>query len=255
MGFIGNNGAGKTTIIKLIMNMVQRSSGEIKIFGKDNILDEESVKQDIGIVFDHSCYVEEWSLKEVERALKPFYTNWDSNAYYRNLDRFELSQKKRVRELSTGMRMKLMIAVALSHDAKLLIMDEPTSGLDPVAREELIDILSDFVLSGERSVFISTHNTSDIQMIADYITIVNEGRIIYTGTKDDLLEKYCIIKGGVDEITNELKKTVIGYREYSTGFEGLIQTDKIKSFSTKLTVEPANLDEIMIFVRQRCKDE
>ena len=250
MGFIGANGAGKTTTIKLILNMIKRDSGEIKVFGLDNIREEERIKEQIGVVFDECYYLEDWTLNDVEKAVSIFYKNWNSSIYEKYLKEFNLARDKKVKDLSRGMRMKLMIAVAFSHEAKLLILDEPTSGLDPVARDELLDILRDYIEDEEKSVIFSSHITSDIEKIADYITYINNGKIIFTGEKDEFLEKYCIIKGGKEDITESQKKEIIGLRIHSTGFEGLIELKKAVGFSSKVIIEKASLDEIMIYMNK-----
>lgn len=250
MGFIGANGAGKTTTIKLILNMIKRESGEIKVFGIDNIREEERIKEQIGVVFDECYYLEDWTLNDVEKAVSMFYKNWNSSIYEKYLKEFNLARDKKVKDLSRGMRMKLMIAVAFSHEAKLLILDEPTSGLDPVARDEFLDILRDYIEDEEKSVIFSSHITSDIEKIADYITYINNGKIIFTGEKDEFLEKYCIIKGGKEDITESQKKEIIGLRIYSTGFEGLIELKKAVGFSSKVIIEKASLDEIMIYMNK-----
>lgn len=250
MGFIGANGAGKTTTIKLILNMIKRDSGEIKVFGLDNIREEERIKEQIGVVFDECYYLEDWTLNDVEKAVSMFYKNWNSSIYEKYLKEFNLARDKKVKDLSRGMRMKLMIAVAFSHEAKLLILDEPTSGLDPVARDEFLDILRDYIEDEEKSVIFSSHITSDIEKIADYITYINNGKIIFTGEKDEFLEKYCIIEGGKEDITESQKKEIIGLRIHSTGFEGLIELKKAVGFSSKVIIEKASLDEIMIYMNK-----
>lgn len=250
MGFIGANGAGKTTTIKLILNMIKRDSGEIKVFGLDNIREEERIKEQIGVVFDECYYLEDWTLNDVEKAVSMFYKNWNNSIYEKYLKEFNLARDKKVKDLSRGMRMKLMIAVAFSHEAKLLILDEPTSGLDPVARDEFLDILRDYIEDEEKSVIFSSHITSDIEKIADYITYINNGKIIFTGEKDEFLEKYCIIKGGKEDITESQKKEIIGLRIHSTGFEGLIELKKAVGFSSKVIIEKASLDEIMIYMNK-----
>ena len=250
MGFIGANGAGKTTTIKLILNMIKRDSGEIKVFGLDNIREEERIKEQIGVVFDECYYLEDWTLNDVEKAVSMFYKNWNSSIYEKYLKEFNLARDKKVKDLCRGMRMKLMIAVAFSHEAKLLILDEPTSGLDPVARDEFLDILRDYIEDEEKSVIFSSHITSDIEKIADYITYINNGKIIFTGEKDEFLEKYCIIKGGKEDITESQKKEIIGLRIHSTGFEGLIELKKAVGFSSKVIIEKASLDEIMIYMNK-----
>lgn len=250
MGFIGPNGAGKTTTIKLILNMLKRDSGTIKVLGLDNIDDESKVKEEVAVVFDQPYYIDEWNLNDVEKAVGMFYKKWDGKVFDSYLKRFGLSRSKKVKDLSRGMKMKLMIAVAFSHNAKVLILDEPTGGLDPVARDEFIDLLGEYIQDGERSVIFSTHITSDLEKIADYITFIRKGKIIYTGTKDELLEKYCIIKGGNDDIILSDKKNIIGLREHSTGFEGLIDVENLRGFSTHVITEKATLDDIVVYMNK-----
>lgn len=250
MGLIGPNGAGKTTTIKLILNMLKRDSGTIKVLGLDNIDDESKVKEEVAVVFDQPYYIDEWNLNDVEKAVGMFYKKWDGKVFDSYLKRFGFSRSKKVKDLSRGMKMKLMIAVAFSHNAKVLILDEPTGGLDPVARDEFIDLLGEYIQDGERSVIFSTHITSDLEKIADYITFIRKGKIIYTGTKDELLEKYCIIKGGNDDIILSDKKNIIGLREHSTGFEGLIDVENLRGFSTHVITEKATLDDIVVYMNK-----
>ncbi len=246
MGLIGPNGAGKTTTIKLMLNMLKKSEGSIKILGLDSVTDQNRIKESIGAVFDANYFVQDWTVKEVEKSIEIFYSNWDSNKFISMLERFGLNPDKKVKELSRGMQMKLMLTCALSHDSKLLILDEPTSGLDPVARDELLDILLEYISDGQRSVLFSTHITTDLDKIADYITFINNGELIYTGTKDEFTDGFRIIKGGNNDITTEQEKKILGIRKYSSGFEGLIKTNDIPSFS-KLNCEPVSIDEIIVF--------
>ena len=190
MGLIGPNGAGKTTTIKLMLNMLKKTEGSIKILGLDSIADQNEIKESIGAVFDANYFVQDWMVKEVEKSIGTFYNSWDSNKFNSMIQRFGLDSNKKVKELSRGMQMKLMLSCAFSHDAKLLILDEPTSGLDPIARDELLDILLEFISDGQRSVLFSTHITSDLDKIADYITFINNGTLIFTGTKDDFIEGF-----------------------------------------------------------------
>lgn len=250
MGFIGPNGAGKTTTIKLILNMLNRDKGKINVFGLDNIKDEDSIKDNIAVVFDQPYYSEDWKISDVEKAVKIFYKNWDSNLFKDYLDKFKLDKDKLVKDLSKGMKMKLMIAVAFCHKAKLLILDEPTGGLDPVARDEFLDILGEYIEDGDRSVIFSTHITSDLEKIADYITFIRNGEIVFTGTKDEILEKYCIIKGGNNDISIEDKHKIIGIREHSIGFEGLIELSNLKGFSNRVVTEKATLDDIVVYMNK-----
>lgn len=248
MGFVGQNGAGKTTTIRLILNMASRNDGSIKIFGMDNILEEQKIKQDIAVVLDDIFFVENWKVYEVEKAVKGFYDNWSSTLYYQYVNNFKLPINKKVKDLSRGMKMKLMLAVAMSHDAKLLILDEPTSGLDPVARDELLEILSAYISDGQKSVLFSTHITSDLEKIADYITLIDKGRIFYTGTKDDLLESFCVVKGGPDDLINPLREKIIGLTTNNTGFAGLLPASEMKHLSKEIVTESPSIDEILVYI-------
>lgn len=248
MGFVGQNGAGKTTTIRCILNMAARDGGNIQVFGLDNISDELAVKQKLAAVFDEIFFVDTWRVKEVEKAIRGFYSGWDSRLYGEYIREFGLSPEKRVKELSRGMKMKLMLAVAMSHDAKLLILDEPTSGLDPVARDELLSILQEYIKDGEKSVFFSTHITSDLERIADYITLIDHGRIFYTGTKDGLLEHFCIAKGNKTDLTDELKRKIIGLSVTSAGFTGMLPSTELKGLPGGIRTESPTIDEILVHI-------
>lgn len=182
MGLVGPNGAGKTTTIQLILNMLEKDAGKILVFGKDNVVSEKEIKQDIGIVFDSIFYVDSWTVKDTEKAVSIFYNNWRHDIFNDMVKRFDLPLNKKLGELSRGMQMKLMLACAFSHDAKLLILDEPTSGLDPLTRDEFLEILQDYIRDGQRSVLFSTHITTDLERVADYITLINRGNMIFTGS-------------------------------------------------------------------------
>lgn len=247
MGLIGPNGAGKTTVIKLILNLIRKNSGEIKVFGLDHVVDEEEVKQNIGIVFDHPYLTTDWNSIEVEKVIKPFYKNWNHIKYVNYLETFKIPAKKTIQKLSRGMQIKLMIAVALAHNPKLLILDEPTSGLDPFSREELISILSDYILTEEKSVLFSTHITNDLERIGDYITFINRGCVQFTGTKDELMENYCKVKGGNHEITLEQQQYIQGLKFYHTHYEGLVHVNDLKHFSPSIVADPVSLDDIILY--------
>lgn len=248
MGFVGQNGAGKTTTIRLILNMINRESGEIKIFGLDNVQDEQKIKQDIAVVLDDTYFVDSWKVREVERAIKSFYSNWSSKLFSQYVSDFHLSMDKKVKELSRGMKMKLMLAVAMSHEAKLLILDEPTSGLDPVARNELLEILGKYIADGQKSILFSTHITSDLEKIADYITLIDHGDIFYSGTKDDLLESFYIVRGGPHDLTDSLKKKIIGLTTNIVGFAGLLPTSEMKHLAPEIVTETPSIDEILVSI-------
>ncbi|HHU61052.1 MAG: ABC transporter ATP-binding protein [Bacillota bacterium] len=250
MGLVGPNGAGKTTTIQLILNILRADSGKIELFGLDNKEYEVRIKQDIGVVFDTSFFADGWKVKDVEKALSPFYDNWNKKHFADLIDRFELPRNKKIEKFSRGMQMKLMLSCALAHDAKLLILDEPTSGLDAVARDQLSEILQDYIKDGERSVLFSTHITSDLQRIADYITFINRGKLFYTGSLDGLVEKYSLIKGKPTELDDCLKDQMLGFRVTNVGFEGLAETSTITK-TQSLILEPASLDDIILFASKK----
>ena len=258
MGLIGPNGAGKSTLIKLILNMIRRGHGSIQVLGLDNIIDEEAVKEQLGVVFDSSYLYEQWKVSKVERIVAPLYPAWNGERYRRYLDDFGLggaqNGKKKIRDLSRGMQMKLMLAIALSHDAKLLILDEPTSGLDVLARDELMDMLHAYIEDGEHTVLFSTHITADLERAADFITYITGGRLYYTGPKDEFEESFRIVKGGPDELAQLPAGVVLGSHTYQTGFDALVRSDSLGTVSAAvadIVVEPASIDDIIRLTNAR----
>lgn len=249
MGFIGPNGAGKSTTIKLIMNLIKKNAGEIKLFGLDNIKNEKDIKQRIGFVYDENCFYEELDLIQMKNIIAPFYKQWDNKTFDRYMSDFNLPKKKKIKELSKGMKMKYSLAIALSHNAELIIMDEPTSGLDPIFRSELLDILCSVIQDENKSILFSTHITTDLEKIADYITFLNNGKIVFSDTKDTILESYSIVKGNKSLLDRDTKKEFIKIRENSFGFEALSNnTDKIKKlFKDNALIEKASLEDIMVY--------
>ena len=245
MGLIGPNGAGKSTLIKLILNMIRRDEGDIRVLGLDNIRDEETVKECLGVVFDTSYFLDTWTVAKVEKAMAPMYRDWDRVAFEGYLERFGLDRAKKIKELSRGMQMKLMLAVALSHDARLLILDEPTSGLDVLARDELMEILQNFIADGERSVLFSTHITTDLERAADLITYITAGRLYFTGPKDEFAESFLIAKGGPDDLDEDLRRRAIGIHRYETGFDALIHAGDGRAVAPGLLVERASIDDVI----------
>ncbi len=249
MGFIGPNGAGKSTTIKLIMNLINKDSGKIKIFDMDNEKYDTDIKQKIGFVYDENYFYVDLSIKTLHRIIAPVYKKWDSKKFNNYLSDFDLDPNKKIKQLSKGMKMKFSLAVALSHDAELIIMDEPTSGLDPVFRSEILEILSDIIQDERKSVLFSTHITSDLERIADYITFINDGEIVLSCPKYDILENYKIVKGKKSLLDNNIKRIAENYRENSFNFEALVSNiNKIdKAVRDELTIEKPTLDDIMIF--------
>lgn len=248
MGLVGPNGAGKSTLIKLILNMTTRDAGRIEVLGLDAMADEERAKEQLGVVLDSSYFIEYMTVDAVERTSSPMYPLWDHNLFDAYLRRFGLGRNKKIKDLSRGMQMKLMLAVALSHDAKLLILDEPTSGLDVLARDELMDILHAYIEDGEHSVLFSTHITADLERAADFITYITDGRLYYTGPKDEFEESFRLIKGGPDELAQLPADVVLGSHTYATGFDALVRSDRldaVASVVSGLVVESASIDDII----------
>ena len=247
MGLIGPNGAGKTTAIKLILSAIKADAGSVKLFGREyNAAQNES----IGVVTDTPLYPDDWTINDAEKAISPFYRQWDEKKFADLLKQFGLDRKKKVKELSRGMKIKLQIAAALSHNATLLILDEPTSGLDPAAREEICDLLRAFISDENKSVLFSTHITSDLEKIADYITFILNGNVVFTGTKDALLNKYARVTGGPADISSEQKKFIIGCREHGTGFEGMVEITDVKKLPAGVLTEEISIEEIVIFMNK-----
>ena len=251
MGLIGENGAGKTTTIKAILNMINRDSGKIAIFGLDNIKDGKQIKEDIGVVLDDSFLSEYLNPIDINKIMKNIYKNWDEKLYFKYIEDFKLPKDKMSKEYSSGMKMKLKIAVALSHNPKLLILDEPTSGLDPVARNEILDIFQDFIQDEEKSILVSSHITSDLEHIADYITFINNGEIVLTKTRDELLENYGIVKCSADDFEEIDKNDFVKYKKNRYEYEILVE-DKFefkRKYKFEIIDKPTIEDIILIYIK------
>lgn len=244
MGFVGENGAGKSTTIKLILDLIRKDSGTIQLFKKDYQKLSLDRKEDIGVVMDDSCFPEVLSASQIGKLSARFYKNWDSAVYQTYLERFRLPEKKEIKDYSKGMKMKLNIACALSHNAKLLILDEATSGLDPVIRDEILDIFLEFIQDESHSILMSSHITSDLEKICDYITLIHKGNIVFTSTKDDLLDTYGIVKCSEADMQNLPRKAIVSYRKNQFGVEVLVYKQMI---SSHLMIDPATIEEIMLF--------
>ncbi|QHT58594.1 ABC transporter ATP-binding protein [Paenibacillus lycopersici] len=249
MGFIGANGAGKTTTIRSILNMIHIDGGEVCILGKNIAEHELELKQEIGYAFGGVEYYTRSKMKTLTDVIKKFYANWNEDIYRSYLRRFKLDDNKKIAELSTGMKVKYSLALALSHGAKLLILDEPTSGLDPVARDDLLDIFQELVLDGEISILFSTHITSDLEKVADYITFIENGRIIASAEKHDFMESYRLLSGSQSQL-EEVKDKLISCKINSFGFTGLIHAEDFDPSSTIKAATPS-LEEIMIYFAKK----
>jgi ABC-2 type transport system ATP-binding protein len=247
MGLIGANGAGKTTTIRCLLGMRGIGTGEIELLGH-RVPGPAALRQDLGVVLDHTYLVGDWRLAEVERTLRPFYDRWDGVRYRQLLEEFGLDLRAKVKDLSRGMAMKLMIAVALSHRARLLVFDEPTSGLDPVARDELVGIIGDFLLDEGHSVLFSTHITTDLDRIGDYVTLLHGGRVVHTGSKDEILEAYRVVRGGPDDLRDLVGVELIGLKRSSSGAQALVRTEETDVLGRGVLVEAPTLEEIAVHI-------
>ena len=227
MGLIGPNGSGKTTTIKLILNLLKKQSGTITVLGFDHIREEQKFKERTGVVFDTHFFVDEWKMADVEKAMGMFYENWDTEIYYKYLEQFQINRNKSVMELSKGMQMKLMLACSFSHKAELLILDEPTSGLDPVSRDELLDILLAYTKDKRHTVLFSTHITPDLNKVADSITFINRGKLLYSGDKEGLTDRYFIVSGNSRELPPDIKDVTQNIKMYPDSFEALVSREKL----------------------------
>lgn len=249
MGFIGANGAGKTTTIKSILNLVRVDSGEVRVLGKNMADHEIDLKQEIGCAFGGVDFYTRSRIRTLTDAIKKFYKNWDERKYREYLSRFKLDENKKIVELSTGMRVKYNLTIALSHGAKLLVLDEPTSGLDPVARDDLLDLFQELVIGGEISILFSTHITSDLEKCADYITFIDNGQIVHSSEKDEFIDSYRLLNGSESQL-KEVKDRLISYKVNSFGFTGLIRAEDFEPSSDIRATKP-NLEEIMIYFAKK----
>lgn len=248
MGFIGENGAGKSTTIKMIMDLIKKDSGSITVLGKDSITELNQVKEQIGVVVDECCFPDNLSVKNIQKIMKNIYKTWDEKTFWNYMKKFSLPEKKAVKEFSKGMKMKLTIAVALSHQPKLLILDEATSGLDPMVREEILDVFLEFIQDETHGILISSHITSDLEKICDYITFIHQGKIVFTEEKDKLLEKYAILKCSKEEFEEIPENAIKGKKKNRFGVEALVEREKI---STQFLFEKPSLEEIMLYFSQK----
>ena len=248
MGLIGENGAGKSTTINCILNEIQKNSGKVLIFGKDHISDEIEIKSKLGVVFDENHFPDIFTPMEISKYMSGIYPGWEWVAYRQFLEKFELPKDKKIKDFSKGMKVKLAFAVALSHKAELLILDEATSGLDPIIRDDVLDMLIDFVQDENHSVLVSSHIISDLEKVADYITFLHKGKVIFSHEKDDLVDNYGIVSCGA-AIFDTLDKTeIIAYRKEDYQYKVLLKNrDKAAKNYPKAIVSPATIEEIMLF--------
>lgn len=248
MGLIGENGAGKSTTINCILNEVQKTAGQILIFGKDHVADEIEIKDKIGIVFDDSHFPDIFTPIEIGKYMSGIYSRWDWPAYRNYLKQFQLPDNKKVKDFSKGMKVKLAFAVALSHRADFLILDEATSGLDPIVRDDVLDILIDFIQDEKHSVLFSSHITSDLEKVADYITFIHKGNRLFSCPKDDLIDHYGVVSCGASVFDNLDKAEIIAYQKKDYQYRVLVRNrSKAAKNAPTAIVEPAAIDDIMLF--------
>lgn len=246
LGLVGENGAGKSTTIRLIMNAITRDAGTISVLGVDNRSPEfAGVKEDIGVVLDEAYFPEVLSAANVGKIMACTYRRWDMEKYRGYLSRFDLDDRKLIRDYSRGMRMKLAIAVALSHDPKLLILDEATSGLDPMVRDEILDIFNEFTRDPGHSILLSSHIVSDLEKICDYIAFLHKGKLMLCEEKDQLLEEYALVHLSAERFADLPEDSIVGRKNGRFGVEALVLRSRVPQ---DLPVEHTNLEDIILFM-------
>ncbi|MFJ6411293.1 ABC transporter ATP-binding protein [Terribacillus saccharophilus] len=250
-GFIGANGAGKSTMIKMIMNLLRPDTGEVSVFGMDYKTHEKAIKERIGFVYDGNVFFENLNLKDIKRIVAPAYKHWDDALFSQYVEQFELPLNKSIKKFSKGMQMKASLAIALSHHAELIIMDEPTAGLDPIFRRELLGVLQELMLDGNRTIFFSTHITTDLNRIADYIAFINRGELVFNNSIHDITENYALVKGRTALLDRDTEKPFMHINRLSTGFEALTKevNNVENTFGDSVVIEPATLEDIMFHLK------
>lgn len=251
MGFIGRNGAGKSTTLKAILNLLT-FTGSVKVNGQEFKDNEIENKQNIAFILGGINVYRFVSVKTLKDVTKRFYKDWDEEVFKKYLKLFNISEIKKIRDLSQGMKVKINLAIALSHKAKLLILDEPTSGLDPVSRDEILDIFINLVNDEGVSILFSTQIVSDLERCADYITYIRDGEIIDSSTLNDFVDKYYLIKGEVSTLKEQEKNLLIGYKVVQSKFEGLVKKEDGKVFERYVRSTPS-IEEVMIFLERGAK--
>lgn len=247
VGLIGENGAGKSTTINSILGVIEKDSGTITIWGKEEQEIDNGVRNQIGVVFDGGSFPNTLTAKKLNSIFKSIYTAWDENQYFSLLTKLSIPTDKKIKEFSKGMKMKLSIVVALSHHSKLLILDEATSGLDPVVRDDILDMFLDFVQDERNSILVSSHITSDLEKVADYIVFIHNGKVVFCKSKDELLYKYGVIRCGAAQFDALDKKDIIAYRKRDFEWDVLVSDrDIAQKKYPKALIDPVSIDEIML---------
>ena len=253
VGLIGENGAGKTTIIKCVLNAMAKDSGEVRLFDKEY---NYKLKDDIGVVYDDSFVNQSFTIRDLNIIMKNTYTNWDQKLFYKYIKEFKLPYKKEIKRLSTGMKKKIEIAACISHHPKLLILDEPTSGLDPVIRSEILDMFQEFVEDSNNSILLSTHITSDLEHIADDVIFISNGQLVFDEPLKKVKEDYTVIELTKEEFKKFNKKDITRYKENRLDFQVLVEKKNMKKEYNKFIKNITTLDDIMLlYIRgAKCED-
>lgn len=245
MGLIGENGAGKSTTIKLLLDIIHKDSGTITLLGRDTETELKDIKEDLGVVLDEVGLPDVFKAKHINKIMKNTYKNWDEEKFFGLLKSLKVPENKKFKEFSRGMKMKMGIAIALSHDPKLLILDEATNGLDPVVRDEVTDIFNDFTRDEGHSILISSHIVSDLEKLCDYVTFIHEGKLLLCEEKDILLEQYGIIHCTEQQLSELDRRAVIGRKISRYGAEAIVQRGEIPA---GFEVSPVSIEELFIFM-------
>ena len=249
MGFIGENGAGKTTTIKAVLDLIKADEGHVSILGYPTDKLPVDVKEAIGVVFDGSSLHDNLNVKNINSIMKNIYKSWDVARFTHYIKRFELPTKKILKEFSRGMKMKLSIAIALSHNSKILILDEATSGLDPMVRDEILDIFLEYIQEEDHTIFLSSHIISDIEKVADYVTFLHKGKIVFSENKDELIYQYGILHCRREDISGIDRNYIVGIRENSFGADVMIKKkDEFMKHYRQFTIDRTSIEEIMLFI-------
>lgn len=249
IGLIGENGAGKTTLIKSILNIIKKDDGKIKIFDKDLEEQELQIKEDIGIVLDNTFFPELLNPKNIDSIMQDTYKNWDSKKFYKYLKDFGIKDNQILKTMSKGMRKKVEIATALSHHPKLLILDEATSGLDPIVRNEVLDLFLNFIKDDEHTIILSTHITSDLEHIADYIIFIDKGTIVLENTRDEIIDNYGILKCDIDEFDRIDTNDIVSFRKSKYSYEILINDkDKCRKKYKDFVIDKITIEDLMLLM-------
>jgi ABC-2 type transport system ATP-binding protein len=246
LGYVGQNGAGKTTTIKLIMSMLKQDMGMITVNGKKVKDNEVEYKNSIGYISEKCYFPEEFTLKDIEDTLVSFYPSFNQSKFKKLTEQWELPYKKKIKDYSRGMQVRTMFAAVLARDTKLLLLDEATSGLDPVVRSEILELIQDYIADGERSVLFSTHIMSDLEQVADYIYFLDKGKMVIKATKDELMEQYVMVKGGMEDLHKVLEEKLIGIKKSKVGFEGLLSTEYMDYTGRHHVVERPTIEQIIV---------